>query len=213
MKFQVRVGSLIVFSMFTLPATKASAQDRLPPIPPDRMTEAQKKAAQQFRKLQQSDPSAPPWSVLMRIPDMVVPSLEMRIHNRTNSALSPKLTEFAILIAARHWTNNYEWNAHYPAAARAGLSQSILTALIEGRRPETMAKDEEILFNFCEELLHNQSVSDPTYGRALAEFGEPGVVEAASLEGYYSFLAIVMNAARAPLPQGAKPALQPFPRN
>jgi hypothetical protein len=33
--------------------------------------------------------------------------------------------------------------------------------------------------------LHNQSVSDPTYARMLAKSGEPGVVEAASLEGYY----------------------------
>ena len=60
-----------------------------------------------------------------------------------------------------------------------------------------MAADEEILYNFYHELLHNQSVTDPTYAHALAEFGEPGVVEAASLVGYYSFLAMVMNMARA----------------
>lgn len=41
-----------------------------------------------------------------------------------------------------------------------------------------MAADEEILYNFCHELLHKQSVTDPTYAHALAEFGEPGVVEA-----------------------------------
>jgi 4-carboxymuconolactone decarboxylase len=56
-------------------------------------------------------------------------------------------------------------------------------------------------------------VSDPTYARALAKFGEPGVVEAASLEGYYTFLAMVMNAARSPLAAGAQPALAPFPQH
>src|SRR5579871_1943587 len=184
-------GNLLpaVFLMLALAAARAGAQDRLPPIPADKMTEAQKKAAEQFRELRHSDPAGPPWSVLMRVPDYVVPSVEMFIHNRNNSAFNPKLTEFAILIAARHWTNNYEWNAHYPMALRAGLSTQILTALNEGRRPDTMAKDEEILYSFCDELLHNQSVSDPTYAKALAEFGEAGVVEAASLEGYYSFLA------------------------
>jgi hypothetical protein len=60
-----------------------------------------------------------------------------------------------------------------------------------------MAADKVILCNFCHALLHNQSVTDPTYAHALAEFGEPGVVEAASLVGYYSFLAMVMNMARA----------------
>jgi 4-carboxymuconolactone decarboxylase len=76
-----------------------------------------------------------------------------------------------------------------------------------------MAEDEEILYDFCTELLHNQSVSDPTYARALAKFGEAGVVEAASLEGYYTFLAMVMNAARSPVAATGRPALAPFVRH
>lgn len=123
LKYQDYELLLGMASIFALVALNACAQDRLPPIPPDRMTEAQKKAAKQFRNLQGSDPFIPPWSVLLRIPDMVVPSLEMRVHNRTKSALSPKPTEFAILIAARHWTNNYEWNAHYPAASKSRPKQ------------------------------------------------------------------------------------------
>ena len=75
-----------------------------------------------------------------------------------------------------------------------------------------MAEDEEILWDFCNELLHNKSVSDPTYARALAKFGEAGVVEAASLEGYYTYLSMVMNTARSPLAAGAKPALALFPK-
>ncbi len=47
----------------------------------------------------------------------------------------------------------------------------------------------------------NKSVSDPTYARALAKFaGEAGAVEAASLEGYYTYLSMVMNTARSPPP-------------
>ena len=196
-----------------LAAAGASAQDRLPPIPADRMTDAQKKAAAEYKALRKTDPATPPWSVLMRVPDYVVPSLELRVHNLDNSALSPKLTEFAILIAAREWTSNFEWTTHTGNAVKVGLDPAIIAAVAEGRRPERMAEDEEILYDFCTELLHNQSVSDPTYARALAEFGEPGVVEAASLEGYYTFLAMVMNAARSPLAAGAKPVLAPFVRH
>jgi 4-carboxymuconolactone decarboxylase len=203
----------MVVSALALTAVIASAQDRLPPIPMDKMNAAQKKAAADYRELQNSDPSGPPWSVLLRVPDMLAPSLQMRLHNRKNSALTAKLTELAILIAARHWTANFEWNAHAGAALQAGVSQATLTAIADGRRPENMTAEEEVLYAFCSELLQNQSVSDPTYARALAAFGESGVVEAASLEGYYSYLAIVMNAARSPLPAGVKPALTPFPRN
>ena len=188
------------------------AQDRLPPIPADKMTPAQKKAAADYKDIRKQDLTGPPWSVILRVPDLVVPSLQLRLHNLNNSSLSPKLTELAILIAARHWTNNYEWNAHSTLATNDGLSSAIIAAVADGRRPEHMAEDEEIVYDFCDELLNNQSVSDPTYARALAKFGEAGVVEAASLEGYYTYLSMIMNTARSPLPAGAKPQLAPFPK-
>jgi 4-carboxymuconolactone decarboxylase len=196
---------------FTL-AKNGRAQDRMPPIPPDKMTEAQKKAAAEYKEIRKVDPAGPPWSAMMRVPDLVVPSLQIRLHNLNNSALSRKLTEFAILIAARQWTNNFEWNAHNPLAATAGLTPAIISAVADGRRPENMAEDEATLYDFCTELLHNQSVSDPTYARALGKLGEAGIMEAASLEGYYTYLSMIMNTVRSPLPAGVKPALKPFPK-
>lgn len=189
-----------------------SAQDRMPPIPYDQQTPEQKKVSDEYKRLRKTDLVAPPWSVLLRVPDLVIPSLELRLHNQFRSVLSPKLTEFAILIASRHLTNNFEWNAHIGDAKKGGLSQPIIDAIIDGRRPEKMAEDEEIIYDFCTELLRNQSVSDATYNRTLAKFGEAGVMEAASLEGYYVYLALVMNATRSPVPAGATPALTPFPK-
>ena len=202
--------ALLVFAL--LPMGVVRAQDRMPPIPHEKMTDAQKKAAAEFHQLRGADPDGPPWSVVLRVPDLLVPVLQFRLHYQSNPALGQKLTEFAILLAARHWTNNFEWNAHAPAALRAGLSPAIIAAVVDGRAPQQMADDEQILYDVCTELISNQSVSDPTYARALAKFGEAGIVEAASIEGYYSALAMIMNTARSPLPAAAKPALTPFPR-
>jgi len=199
------VGALLIVNV--------AAQDRLPPIPGDKQTAAQKKAIADYKDLRKADLTGPPWTVLLRVPDLVVPSLQMRLHNQTaNNPLGAKLTEFAILIAAREWTNNFEWNAHARAAATAGLNAAIIAAVADGRRPERMAEDEEIVWDFCNELLHNKSVSDPTYARALAKFGEAGAVELASLEGYYTYLSMVMNTARSPLPANVKPPLASFPK-
>jgi 4-carboxymuconolactone decarboxylase len=206
------ITSRPLLALLFLLSARLNAQDRMPPIPAEKQTEAQKKAVADYKDIRKVDLTGPPWSVLLRVPDLVVPSLQLRLHNLNNSALSQKLTEFAILIAARHWTNNFEWNAHNPLAATAGLSPAIIAAIADGRRPTIMAEDEEILYDFCTELLRNQSVSDPTYAKAVAKFGEPGVVEAASLEGYYTFLSMVMNTARSPMPAGVKPALAPFPK-
>jgi 4-carboxymuconolactone decarboxylase len=202
----------VLLILALLQAASVVAQDRMPMISADKLTSEQKKAIADYKDIRKVDINGPPWSVLLRVPDLVVPSLQMRLHNLNNSALSGKLTELAILIAARNWTNYYEWNSHSQEAVTAGLSPAVIAAVADGRRPEHMAEDEAILYDLCTELIHNQSVSDPTYARAVAKFGEPGVVEAASLVGYYTYLAMVMNIARTPLPAAAKSALTPFPK-
>ena len=113
--------------------------------------------------------------------------------------------------AARHWTNSYEWNAHHALALKAGLSTDIINAVGDGRRPDRMADDEAILYDLCMEVLHNKSLSDATYAKALAKFGEAGIVEATSLQGYYTYLAMLMNVARSPSPANATQKLTPFP--
>ena len=121
-------------------------------------------------------------------------------------------SEFAILITARYWTQNYEWDAHNQLALQGGLSADIIKAIAEGRRPDKMAADEEALYTFCDELHRNQSVSDATYARAVSAFGEQGVIDIVGISGYYTLLAMVLNTARTPVPVGHTPALAPFPR-
>ena len=188
------------------------AQERMPPIPADKMTDAQKKAVADYKAIRGTDLTAPPWSVLLRVPAHVVPALQIRLHYLNDSAIGPRLTEFAILIAARRWTNNWEFNAHSTAATTAGVKPEMIAAVAEGRRPEQMADDEAIVWDFSAELQDNQSISDRTYARALAKFGEPGIVELASIQGYYTYLAMVMNAARVGVQPNTKPVLERFPK-
>ena len=128
---------------------------------------------------------------------------------RYKSALPPKLSEFAILIVARRWTQQYEWHVHRPIAERAGVPAEHIRAVAEGRRPDGMAADEAVVHDFLQELQVNRAVSDTTYGRIVELFGERGVIDLCGLCGYYSLLAMVMNVARTPLPAGVAPPLVP----
>jgi 4-carboxymuconolactone decarboxylase len=132
----------------------------------------------------------------------------LRFHN----TIGPKLTEFVILLTARQWTQQYEYNAHEPLALKVGVKQETISAITEGRRPAEMAADEEVVYDFCTELRQNQSISDTTYARAVTRFGEQGVIDMTGLIGYYTTLAMIMNVARSPLPEGKKAPLAPFPR-
>jgi 4-carboxymuconolactone decarboxylase len=157
-------ATVVLLGSMSLPVL-AGAQERMPPIPPDKMTDAQKKAVADYKAIRGTDLTGPPWTVMLRVPSQVVPALQIRLHYLNDSALDPRLTEFAILIAARKWTNNFEWNAHSAAATRAGLKADVIAAIAEGRRPLHLAEDEEILYDVSTELQTNQSVSDPTYAR------------------------------------------------
>jgi len=127
-------------------------------------------------------------------------------------ALRPKLTEIAVLMTARHWTSQFVWNPHSKLAEKAGVRPDIILAIAEGRRPSKMADDEAMMYDFCDELLRNHSVSDATYARAFATIGEQGIVEAVAAIAHWAANAMMINTARTPLPAGVKPPLASFPR-
>jgi 4-carboxymuconolactone decarboxylase len=191
-------------------ATPSPAQDRMPPIPPDKLSEAQRRAAEAFaegRGYQVRGPFVP----LIRSPEVMLRAKAMGDYLRFKSVLGQRLNEMVILITAREWTQHYEWNAHFSEAMKAGLKREIADAIADGRRPASMTEDEETAYDLAIEILRLKRVSDATYGRAVAKFGEQGVIDLLSVVGYYNFLAIVMNATRTALPAGAQEALRRYP--
>ena len=88
---------------------------------------------------------------------------------------------------------------------------TIVEAIAEGRRPESMAQDEELVYDYVTELLATKGVSDKTYQRITAKFGEHGIVDITGIVGYYSLLAMQMNIARTPIPDGKPLPLPRFP--
>lgn len=191
-------------------ARTAALPDRMPEIPPEKMTPEQKKAADEFAAGRKT-PVFGPFVPLLRSPEVMVRAMAMGDYLRYRSVLPSQLNEFAILITARRWTQEYEWAVHQPIAVKAGLKAEIAQALAEGRRPQGMSADEEIIYEFSSELHQNQSVSDATYARALARFGEQGIIDLIGVNGYYTFLAMVLNTARTALPKGATAPLLSFP--
>jgi 4-carboxymuconolactone decarboxylase len=213
-------------------AIPALAQDRMPRIPPDQMTEAQKKAAEEFRKEQTAraeacrDPKMDqakctpyyfdvhgPMVPLLRSPEVMVAANALDNYLEFKTVLPHDLRELVILIAAREWTQQYVWNSHYTSGLKRGLNPEIVKAVAESRRPAGMSDDQAAVYDFCDELHRNHSVSDATYARVLAKFGEQGIIDMVSADGFYSFLSMVMNVARTPLAKGATaPPLEPLPR-
>jgi 4-carboxymuconolactone decarboxylase len=183
---------------------------RMPPIPDAQMTDAQKTAVQAVV----SGPRGRlvgPFIPLMRSPEFMTRLQHTGAYLRFDSALEPRRSEMVILMTARLWTQAFEWHHHRPIAEKAGLSGEIIDAIAEGRRPDGMAADEAAIYDFVDELSRTHTVSEPTYKRAVEQFGERGVIDMIGIHGYYSLLAMVLNVSRVPLPEGATPGIDPLP--
>jgi 4-carboxymuconolactone decarboxylase len=189
------------------------AQDRMPPIPSDKQTDAQKKVVADIT----SGPRGAaglvgPFVPLLRSPDFMDRLQKTGEYLRYHNTVGAQLTEFTILVTSREWTQNFEWYSHDQLALKAGVPAEVIAAIRDGRRPSGMSDDQSMVYDFCIELHANHSVSDETYARVLKRFGEQGVVDLTGLTGYYTMLSMIMNVARTPLPAGVEPKLAPFPR-
>jgi 4-carboxymuconolactone decarboxylase len=123
---------------------------------------------------------------------------------RMRSGFPLRLSELAIVMAAREMDCEYVFNAHAPIAIEAGLGQPVVEALAGGKRPVLDKPDEEAIHDFCKELSESHKVSDKSYARAKELLGVPGVVELTALFGYYTMVSMTLLAHEMPLQENAK---------
>jgi 4-carboxymuconolactone decarboxylase len=156
--------------------------DRLPPIPAAQWTAQQRAEAQAIIDGPRGGLISP-FIPLLRSPELMGHVQRTGEYLRYRSALPLRLSELAILV-------------------REGISQEIVDAIAHRTAPNFLKEDERAVYDFCSELHAQQSVSDATWQRSLALFGEQGAVDLLGISGYYTMLSMVMNGARTPVPEG-----------
>jgi 4-carboxymuconolactone decarboxylase len=125
---------------------------------------------------------------------------------RYGTTLPPRLSELAILVTGRACCSPFEWYAHRLEAEKAGIEQPVIEAILAEADPPGLCADDAAVYRYAVELNRHNSVSDATYAAALARFGERTVVELTALIGYYTMVAMTLNAHEIPLPEGVAPA-------
>jgi len=182
------------------------------PLPADaEMTPAQREAAQALIDGPRKGVYGP-FLPLLRSPVLLDRVARTGEYLRFDSVLDARVRELVTCAVARHVSNQFEWTMHAPLAVKAGVAAEAIEALRVGARPRQLRSDEEAALDFTRELLQTHGTSDPTYAAALQVFGEQGVVELATLIGYFAMVSWVMNVARTPAQASATgPGIAAFP--
>jgi 4-carboxymuconolactone decarboxylase len=183
--------------------------DRFKPLKYDEMTAAQKTMIDHL--LAGERPSlGGPFNVLLRSPEAGDLAQQFGASMRFHAALPKTALETVIIVTARFWTAQFEWQAHKRAALDAGVSPAVVDAIANGKRPSGMTPEVQVAYTFIAELLKTKQVSDSTFQAAKDKFGEKGVVDIIGLSGWYSMVSMALNVDRYPLSGGAQPELKPL---
>jgi 4-carboxymuconolactone decarboxylase len=177
--------------------------ERFAEIPLDKMTPAQRTVADAIMSGPRGRMSGP-FNAWLRSPVLADRLQKVGEYVRFDTSLDKRLNEMAILMTAQHWGSQYEWYAHAPLAAKAGLDPQVIAALGAGRKPEGMKEDEAIVWEFTTQLRRDHGVDDATYARAIEKFGENGVIDLVAVNGYYDVVSMTLNVAHVAPPKEAE---------
>ncbi len=171
--------------------------ERLPLPARDTWTSAQANAAEELSAGPRGGVIGP-FKPLLHSPELMQRVQRTGEYLRYNTSLDKRLSELAILVVAQFWGQPVEWNIHHPIALASGVREADAAAIAMDQAPSSLDAEQQAVYDFCHTLLREHAVDDALYARAIAAFGEQGVVDLAALCGYYSMLAMVMNVARTP---------------
>jgi 4-carboxymuconolactone decarboxylase len=146
-----------------------------------------------------------PFPALLRSPELCDRVQDLGRVIRFESSLPGAVRELVILVAARHWTAQYEWYAHSRLAIGEGLARSVVDAVRDGDDTPLADPVHQVAREVAQSLLSTGRVPDDLHARAISMLGERGVIEIVATVGYYCLVSFVLNTAEVPLPPDGAP--------
>lgn len=166
---------------------------RYPPLSPDEMTPRRREVAEAISH-RRADPFSGPTVPLLYSPEVADRVTLLGEHLRFNLRVPERLRVLAVLVAAGKYRT--EDLAHYvdlDATLQSGLGNEKIKALSERRRPPEMKEDEELVYDYCTELMKTGRVSNAIFDRAAKRLGREICLELVKVCSYTFFLTTLLN--------------------
>lgn len=126
---------------------------------------------------------------------------------RYHTCLPARVTELAIIVTGRRWTSQVEWWVHARVGLEAGLPRDAVEAIRDGAVPVFADAGDLAVYEFARQLQQEGKPGLDSYRAVERHWGARGVVELTAVIGYYTLVAMTLNAHEIPLPEGVDPPL------
>jgi 4-carboxymuconolactone decarboxylase len=113
---------------------------------------------------------------------------------RCSLKLPERLRILAFLVSAgRHQHADLADFLPLDAVQQSGLSGATLAALSEGRRPDGLKEDEQLVYDYSYQVIHTGRVKSATFDLAMARFGREVCLELVEVCGFTAFLTTILH--------------------
>jgi 4-carboxymuconolactone decarboxylase len=154
-----------------------------------------------FRLVEDDGSLTGPFAGMLLAPDVGAALSSLGEAIRYRSSLDARTREIVILAVAAVRRNDYEWYAHERVAAKIGMSHTELDALKHGAPPTDEPTDRH-LHRIVSLAIEGAGWPADDHAWAVDRFGHHGVIEILTTVGYYTTLAIIMEAYDVGVPSG-----------
>jgi 4-carboxymuconolactone decarboxylase len=193
-------------------ATAKEPSMRLPLIPPAELTSQQKALYDEMRKgiarnfnafkVEREDGALMgPWNPWLHEPGIGKAIWDFTLAMTANASLPDNVRQIAILVVGARFDAAYEIYAHIAVAEKEAMKAERLATLVANLKPNDLAPDESVAFDFTYALVRGGTLPEPLYRLAVKTFGQHGTNELIYLVGLYCLVSTTLNAYNVPVPE------------
>ena len=144
-----------------------------------------------------------PFTMFLHCPELAGRVAHLGAFVRFEGSLDMRARVLAAMTVAREFEAVYVWGAQTGGARRRGVPEATITAIRENHSRGVPTEDAEIL-DFTRQLLREHRVDDATAGSLRNRLGDQAFIELTGAIGYYSMLAMTVNACELEAAPGAE---------
>ena len=144
-----------------------------------------------------------PFTMFMHCPELAGRVAHLGAFVRFEGSLDMRVRVLAAMTVARELDAVYVWGAQTGGARRLGVPETTIAAIREHHSGGIPPEDAEIV-DFTRQLLREHRVTDASAGALRERFGDEGFIELTGAIGYYSLLAMTVNACELEAAPGAE---------